>query len=145
MWWEFFHWEGEALLPSPSSVTWLHLGASAAPFAGGHPALRGKAREEFPISVVSVLFLSLKIIKKPQTNTSKKSFSTTPSCFFLLSVTFARRHRDAHPSPGAGHMGCPDLGIGVNPPTLPREVMSLVEEATLILPLGFSCHRGVKG
>lgn len=25
MWWEFFHWEGEALLLSPSSVSWPHL------------------------------------------------------------------------------------------------------------------------
>lgn len=41
------------------------LGSLCSPICRGHPALRGKAREEFPISVVSVLFLSLKIIKNP--------------------------------------------------------------------------------
>lgn len=84
MCWEFFHWEGEALLLSPLLCLVASLGASN---CRGHPALCEKARKLFPIPMVSVLFhaAELKNDKKTQTNTSKKGF---PCCWWpLLSTT----------------------------------------------------------
>lgn len=77
--------------------------------------------------------------------TQSKAFPPEPAFFTVFSVSFAHHHRDAHLSPGAGHMGCPDLEINVNLPTTPREVMPWIEEATVILLLCFSCQGGVKG
>lgn len=142
-----FQWEGEMLRLSPLlCLLALHLcfprdgGGSAASCVGGCPTLHGEAREKLQ----SVQFYSYAVELKNKKNL-KKNFSARASFFILFSVTFAHRHRDAHPSPGAGHVGCPDLEISVNPPTTPREAMPSIEESTLILLLCFSCQGGVKG
>lgn len=121
----------------PSSVSWRHLGF---PRDGGGsaftcPTLHGAARETFPIPGVAPIQLSLELNPKP----SKKSLSIrTISCTLFLGG-------DARPSPGAGHTGCPHLGIGVSLPTAPREAMPLVEEAAPVFVLGSSCQGGGKG
>lgn len=64
----------------------------------------------------------------------KGSFFTLPSCslpWVMLTHLLV--------------LGCPALETSTNPPTPPGEAMPSIEEATLILFLGFSCWVGAKG
>ena len=115
----------------------LEMGGLRRTCVGGCPTLRGEAREKFPVSSVIPTQLSLKMKRK---KAQRKAFLPEPAALPcsqepLLTATAMLIHL----------LGCPDLEIGVNLPTTPREAMPSIGEATLILVLCFSCQGGVKG
>lgn len=124
-------------LPSSSR---LPLGSPQPPCTQGCSALRGEGREKFPIPSFTAIRVTIPVklsfLKKAQKTFffPKGSFFTLPSCslpWVMLTHLLV--------------LGCPALETSTNPPTPPGEAMPSIEEATLILFLGFSCWVGAKG
>lgn len=125
--------------PLSPGFTWAFLEMEG--FCHHLPNTARGSKEKFLIPSVAAIQLSLELNPKP----SKKSFSISTIFCTPFLVTSAPCHGGARPSPGGGHMGCPDLEFSVSLPITPREAMPLVEEATPMFVLCSSCQGGGKG